>query len=66
MKLPVLLVGSLLVVGVSAIIALGPKILIYPAAWAIVAGIFIAWNAVLGPSTPESSSVAETASSESA
>ena len=54
MKLSVLLVGSLLVVGGSAVFALGPRILVYPAAWAVVAAIFLAWNTVLGSSTAES------------
>ena len=60
MKMSVLLVASLLVVGASAIFALGPRILIYPAAWAAVGAIFLAWNTAIGSSkstSDESSSV---------
>ena len=55
MKMSVLLIVSLLVVGASAVFALGPRILIYPAAWAAVGAIFLVWNTVLGSSdsTPD-------------
>ena len=52
MKLSVLLVVTALIVGTSAMFALGSKILMYPAAWAVVGAIFFAWNKMVGPSIP--------------
>ncbi len=52
MKMSVLLVVTALIVGTSAMYALGWKILMYPAAWAVVGAIFFAWNKMVGPSIP--------------
>lgn len=69
MKMSVLLIASLLVVGASAVFALGPMILIYPAAWAVVGAFFLAWNAMLGSSkssTPEASASQQSTAADSA
>ena len=52
MNMSVMLVVALLIVGVSAFMALGSGVLYYPAAWAIVGAIFWVLNMLLGPSVP--------------